>query len=69
LTLFIATRSVDYNIHRARVAALEKQLWSRLKDANYEMLNEQPRALAELDKDQWRDVCAAFQSPFPELQI
>jgi hypothetical protein len=66
--VYPAPAKAEYAYHRGRVAALEKHLWGRLRDAGYEMLNKQPGARAELDEDRWRDVCAAFQRPFPKLK-
>lgn len=59
--------AADYPTQRGKVAALERHLWLRLKDAGYEMLNAQPAARAELDKPRWRDVCCAFKQRFQNL--
>jgi poly-gamma-glutamate synthesis protein (capsule biosynthesis protein) len=59
--------SADYAAQRGRVAAIEKRLWTELRDAGYEMLNPQPKAAAELDETRWRDICRAFKDYFPRL--
>jgi hypothetical protein len=58
----------DYPRQRGKVAAIEKHLWAKMKAADYEMLNNQPQATAQLDTDRWAAVCAAFQEPFSRLK-
>lgn len=55
-------RHRDFNESRKRVGALERQLWTAAKAANYTMLNNRPGFGAEFDESLWRGVRAAFAS-------